>query len=585
VRTRVIAALIAALALLAWVVTPALAAAPLRLGTAPGHAAGTKGHPVPIRTLIAGGRTGSATRPAPGLSGLSETALTVGGTVVLLAVAIWVARRLMGRARSRAGSRPDVASRPPGPSAAELTAQASLTLVQTDDAVLTSEQELGFVIARFGERAAAPFSVAVQSARAELRDAFRLRQLLDDGPANEPTTEARLSEICARCAAASSLLDEQAEAFDGLLNIARSAPQLVAEVDTDIAQQSARLDRSRQVLGRLADKYTPDAALAVASNPDQAAERLQFAADCLASARQELAAGDSVAAAVLLQAAEAGADHATDLLTGVQHMEAELTQAASAVPAALREVDAEIAEATAFLSRTPDDERAALVATAQAVSADVRAKQAAGAFDALAALRDVQQADAAIDRALAGARSGEARRQRALAVLDQAMLVARSSVTAAEDFITTRRGGVGSAGRTKLAEGQRHYRQAIDCAQRDPDAALTEAQRADALAQQARALSEQDVARFDDGEPGAAGTGAGLRGAILGGILIDSRAGGIGPGSFGPGSFGGAGTRGRHSITGIAGEDSGTGEHGGSREQSVTGEHGGSREQSVTGRV
>jgi hypothetical protein len=298
----------------------------------------------------------------------------VAGIVVLLTVAIWGARRLTA---GRRGARLDGMAVPAGPTTAELTAQTSRALVQIDDAVLSSEQELGFAIARFGERAAAPFSAAVQLARAELRDAFRLQQLVDDSPGNEVITQSRLAEIGAHCAAASSLLDEQAEAFDRLHDVAGGAQQLVAEVDTHIAQEVARLSRCRQVLGRLAGKYTPDAVLPVASNPDQAAERLEFAGDSLAGARQELAAGDSAAAAALLQAAEAGADQATDLLTGVQHMEAELTQAASAVPAALREIDAEIAEATAFLSRTPDDERSALVAAARAVSVDVRAQQAA----------------------------------------------------------------------------------------------------------------------------------------------------------------------------------------------------------------
>jgi hypothetical protein len=573
VRTRVIAALIAALALLAWVITPALAAAPRRPRAAHSYAAENTGHPVPIPMLRAGGPAAAVTTPASRPSGAGETALVVAGIVVLLTVAMWGARRLT--AGRRAGARADRMSVPAGPTTAERTAQTSRALVQTDDAVLSSEQELGFAIARFGERVAAPFSAAVQSARAELRDAFRLQQLVDDSPANEAITQSRFAEIGAHCAAASSLLDEQAEAFDRLHDVAGSAQQLVAEVDTHIAQEAARLSRCRQVLGRLADKYTPDAVLAVASNPDQAAERLEFAVDSLAGARQELAADDSAAAAAHLQAAEAGADQATDLLTGVQHMEAELTQAASAVPAALREIDAEIAEATAFLSRTPEDERAALVAAARSVSADVRAQQAAGAFDALAALRDVQQAASAIDRALAGARTSDARRQRAMAVLDQAMLVARSSVTAAEDFITTRRGGVGAAGRTKLAEARRHFQQAIGYAQRDPDAALTEAQHADALAQQARALSEQDVARFGDAEAGPAGAGvwgpggAGFRGAILGGILIYSR-----PGSIGPGSFGGVGTRGRHSVGrkySVDGEHSTAGEHSATSEQSVTG--------------
>jgi hypothetical protein len=506
VRTGVAAAVVAVLSVLAW--------------------AGPR--------AVAGTRRSGAT-PAPHLSGINQTAVILGAIVLAVALAIFMTRRLSRRSGGRAGTRPDLGPPPPGPAAAELTArasQASQALVETDDAVRTSEQELGFATATFGEHAAAPFSAALQAARAELSAAFKLRQLLDDDvPGNEATRRSYLAGISAHCATANRLLDEQSEAFDGLQDLQARAPQVVAEVDAHVVQQSARVGRSRQVLDQLAAKYTPGAVVAVASNPDQAAERLEFAATSLASARQELADGQSGEAAVLLQAAESGADQATDLLNGVEHMEAELTQAASALPGGLREVDAEIAEATSLLADQPRDERATLVASAQEIAADVRAQQSAGPFDALAALRRVQQADAALDRALAGARAEQDRRERARAVLDQAMLVARSSATAAEDFITTRRGGVGITARTRLAAAQRHFQQAISSAQPDPEAALGEAQEADSLAQQARTLAEQDVAGF-----------GGLDGAMLGGILITSTPGG----RIGPGSFGGIATRDRH---------------------------------------
>ncbi|HEY2593172.1 MAG TPA: TPM domain-containing protein, partial [Chloroflexota bacterium] len=474
-------------------------------------------------------------------------------------------------------------------------AHAARALVATDDAVRTSEQELGFATARFGEHATAPFSATLQSARAELRAAFQLRQLLDDDVSkHDAAARSRLADIRAHCAEASRLLDEQSEAFDQLQDLAARAPQLVAEVDAHVVQQAARVRHSRHVLDHLSAKYTPDALVAVVSDPDQAAQRLEFAADCLARARHELANGQSGTSAVLLQAAESAADQATDLLNGVEHMEAELTQAASALPGALREVDAEIAEATAQPADQTEDGRATLVARAEALAAEVRGQRAAGPFDALAALRDVQQADAMLDHALASARTEQTRRERARAVLDQAMLVARSSVTGSEDFIETRRGGVGATARTRLAEAQRHFQQAIGRALPDPESALTEAQRAGVLARESRAIAEQNVAVFDhaqvaaprqasseygvarvdgiatvDGIDGIDGigavdgvargnrvdrVGAGLSGAILGGIVIGSVIDGRSPeeGSarygLGPGSFGGVGTRSRHSA-------------------------------------
>ncbi len=88
------------------------------------------------------------------------------------------------------------------------------------------------------------------------------------------------------------------------------------------------------------------------SSPGQARERLEFARARLAAARESLAAESTGPAAVSLQAAESAADQAEALLNGIEHMEAELTQAASALPTALREIDTDIAEATALPDRT-----------------------------------------------------------------------------------------------------------------------------------------------------------------------------------------------------------------------------------------
>jgi hypothetical protein len=547
VRTRATAALIAALAVLPWVGPAAMAAdRPHQSGTAPAR------HLAADRPRLPG------TTPALHLGGLNDTAVVIVGIVLLVAIAIFVSLRIRrrgapGRSGSdRSGRAPNAARRvghgrmqpattdrghPAGLGTDELAAEAAEALVETDDAVRTSEQELGFASARFGDRAARPFAAALESAQAELGEAFRLQQLLDDdSAASDAARRSRLTGIRAHCAEASRLLDAQAEAFDQLHEAdarpTQLAGQLAAEVDAHVAQQTARISRSRQILAGLAARYTPDAVLTVVTNLDEAAQRLEFAAASLARARHELAGGRSADAAVQLQAAEAGADQATDLLNGVEHREAELTQAASALPGALREVDAEIAEAEALLAGLTQDKRATAVTRAQAVAGDVRASLAGGPFDSLAALREVQLADAALDHALASVRADQARRERTRAVLDQAMLVARSSVIAADDFITTRRGAVGAAARTRLAEAQRHFRQAIAAAQPDPEAALSEAQEADLLAEQAWSVAERDVAGFHDRRV------AGPGGAILGGILIGD----------GPGSFGGAGTRRRHSA-------------------------------------
>ena len=469
---------------------------------------------------------------------------------------------LGGRRNSRQASGP-----PPGPSLGELDAGAAQALVQTDDAIRTSDAELGFAVAGFGEQAAKPFSAALKAAQAELAAAFRLRQLMDDKPGSEREQRALLTEISTRCAEANGLLDEQAAAFDHLQDLAARAPRVLAEVDAHTTQQTARLGQSRQILDRLAGKYAPQAVTVAAAEPEHAAQRLEFAVAWLADARQALAADQADQAAVLLQAAESAADQASDLLDAIKHCEAELTQASSALPAALREIDTDIAEASAVLAGRQSYDLAELMASAQQAAATARVQLSGGPFDSVATLRMLTQADATLDQVLASARTERDQQLRASAVLDQAMLVARTSITGAEDFISTRRGGVGARARTRLAEAQRHFREAIGAAQTDPVSAVSQAQRADALGQQARSLAEQAIARFRYGQPSPAVVHGDLGAAILGGIVIASAPGGSGhgggyrpgtqtgfgtAGSLGPGSFGGQDSRGRHSFGGRA---------------------------------
>jgi hypothetical protein len=215
------------------------------------------------------------------------------------------------------------------------------------------------------------------------------------------------------------------------------------------------------------------------------------------------------------------------------------------------------------------------VARAEAVLAD-----AGDPRDPLTSLRRLEEAERALDEGLARARDAAVRDQRARALLDQALLSARSAMTAAADFIATRRGAVGPDARTRLAEAQRHVEQALAVARHDPAAALHEAQQADALAQHALALAQSDVEQWSSPYGGPVrGGGVDLGSLVLGGILLGGgggyggggygggygvRRGGYGGGGFGglgglgggrrggggrfgggPGSFGGSGTRGR----------------------------------------
>ena len=468
------------------------------------------------------------------------------------------------RSRRRAAATADSSA----PTLDELDARASSLLVETDDAVKTSEQELGFATAQFGEEAAAPFAKAIDEARADLAASFRLRQQLDDAvPEDDATRRRMLDEIITRCEAANESLDAEADAFDRLRDLEQNAPQVLAEVERRAAELGPDVAALSGALDELRSRYAESALESVKSNDEQASERLDFIATAAGDARRRLDSGDSAAAVAVLAAQEA-VGQAAQLVEAVNRLRADLDQAGEGLRRAVQQTTQDLTAAKALLGGgQPSPDLASRVASAEYALTAVQRELARGRFDPLAATERIELAQQELSAALQGVRDEQARKERARAVLDQTMLAARSEISAIQDFITTRRSGVGSEARTRLAEAQRHLEQAMALARHgDSEAALQEAQHARQLATQAGQLARNDVGAMvgEGGLFGGGSPGGGLAGAILGGILIDSMLGGgragrggggfgggfggsrsWGGGSRGPGSFGGRGTRAR----------------------------------------
>ncbi|WUF75394.1 TPM domain-containing protein [Streptomyces nojiriensis] len=539
------------------------------IGAANGYNAVLGGQPVPVPTIT----------PGPANPGGKESGESGAGDFVLPVVAVGAAGALAAytytrrKRRDAAGGGRGTTTGPGWPEGApdrlplpELDASAKTLLVETDDAVRTSTEELGFASAQFGEEAARPFVVAVAYAKDELTHAFRLRQQLDDAyPEDDATRRRMLDEIVARCTEANRRLDAESADFDRLRDLEKNAPQALASVEEGYLDLTGRAATAEATLTALARRYADSASAPVATNAEQAKDRLLFTATNLGLAHAAVDAGENGTAAVHVRAAEAAVDQAATLVDAVERRAQELAEAAGKLPGSLTETDTDLADARGLLTGTAEGTSTAdlrgRIGRAEAVLADVRREEAAGRYDPIDALRRVEEADAALDEALAGARERESGRQRAVALLDQALLAARSSIGAATDYITTTRGAVGSQARTRLAEAGRHLERAVSVAAADPAGALAEAQRADGLARQAQELAEQDVRAFQDPYAGRR-HGGGQGGAVLGGIILGEilRGGGGGFGGFGggggdgfggggggsgPGSFGGGGTRGR----------------------------------------
>ncbi len=485
--------------------------------------------------------------------------------VILVIAAFVVIRSLKKSSRARAaagGASPAGGQAKAVVSLDELRKQANQQLVETDDAIKTSEEELGFATAEFGDAAAAPFVQALSEARTELGAAFKLRRELDDA-ADEPTQRRLMTAILERAASANERLDAQAERFDRLRDLENNAPQLIARLEERLTGLEARLPQATQTLEELAAVYAAAAVSSASASPDEARARLEFARQQIAASREDLDAGRRGEAVVTALAAEEAAGQAQLLLDAVERLREDLAAAAGRIDEAAAETQRDIAEAQAIGDQA---QFAALIATARA-AADAAAVAAApeGGRDPLAALLRLREADDALERALQQVRDARAQRARAAASLERALLAARSEVSSATDYITTHRGAIGSDPRARLAAAQQNLDQALAIGETDPVTAAQAAAQAQQLAGSALAGAQAEVGAAEAATSsqqmgGGMGGGMGnLAGAIIGGILVNTMLGGGGGfgggggggrrggsggfGGFGPASFGGGGTR------------------------------------------
>lgn len=470
------------------------------------------------------------TRAAAGGGG-GVSGWLVAGVVGLLAIGlIW----FLASRRSR-GARGGDPSRLP---LDQLTTRAGSALVALDDAVKTSEQELGFAEAQFGVEATRQFTAVLADAKQKLGRAFALRQQLDDAePESEAQARAMLTEVLQLCQSADEALDAQAEEFATLRDMQSRAPQVLAATRQRAQEVSSRLAGARAALATLATTYPPAALGSVAANPDQAQA-------LLAAAEQSVAQGlavvetDRAAAVGLARAAEDAVAQAVRLLDAVDHAGADLAAAGAKLDAGLASIGADVADAARLAAGDPAVTAAAQAAQ-QAISEATAARQGG---DQLAAITHLTEAEAALDAALGPARQEADRLERTRTQLATTLGQLTSQVRATSDFIDTRRGAVGPEARTRLAEAARLAQEAERTSATDPAAALAVAQRAASLAQSAQQLAEADVQRWQAGRGGGSGGLGGLESMVLGGILMgqsNRRRGGAPGGGFG-GGFGGS---------------------------------------------
>ncbi|MFD4353559.1 TPM domain-containing protein [Nocardia sp. NPDC058518] len=487
------------------------------------------------------------------------------GVLILIALAVVVvAGGLMLFSRKRRGKRERAEltnARELDPTDSPALAKLSLPtlhalsrerLVEIDDAVRTSGEELTLATSEFGDTAVTPFRSALDAARAATAKAFTIRQQLDDAVPETPDQQrAMLVELIATAGKADRELDAQVTDFDAMRDLLIDAPARLDALTRDIIELTARMPGSEAELARLDSTYPPSVIAPIHDNVRMAQGRITFAENNIDNARTALAqpVGQQGGAVAAIRAAEGAIGQAKTLLDAVDQAATNIQQARDGLPAALDELRADLSSAKSLTEFGGAD-------LASAVSSATTALNAQNAdSDPLGTFHDAVTADAELDRAIAAASDRKLAVEDLRRRLDRTLTDAAARIDAASSFITTRRGGIDAEARTRLSEAQRHLDEARGLAAGDPERALVSAQTAADLGGRAMQQAQASVQAWETRQPMSGG--GSQTGAVLGGILLNellrgamtggSRRGGFGGGGFGgggggyrPGSFGGS---------------------------------------------
>ena len=425
---------------------------------------------------------------------------------------------------------------------AELAKRAGAALVAADDAVRSSEEELGFAKAQFGLQATDTFTAALAEAKTKAQRAFHVRQELDDDiPETEPQQRQMYAEILQLTHEMNETLNAQAEQFAKLRNMQARAPQVLDELEQRAGEVARQIEDARIELVQLANRYPPASLASISQNPDHAKALLASARQSIANGRAKVAEEDRATAVTHARVAEEAIGQADTLLKNVHGAGAALAEATTRLDAAIASITADVRDANRLAPREPN----VIARRQEAEAAIAQGYQAREGGDPLAAIQRLTSAETAIDTVLAPFRQEDENNRRAADQLYDRMGRLDSQIRAVSDYIATRRGTVGTDARTRLSEATRLAHEAKSIAGNQPVVALQKVVRAEQMAADAQQLAERDANRYDGGGFGGfgGGYGGGQRGGldvgslILGGILL----GGGGHGGGWGGGFGGGG--------------------------------------------
>jgi uncharacterized membrane protein YgcG/predicted nucleic acid-binding Zn-ribbon protein len=421
-------------------------------------------------------------------------------------------------------------------------------VVDVDNALRTSTNELALAIDEFGKERTEPFTDAVNDAKAALTQAFTVRQQLEDATPETPAQRRELlTRVVVSAARADRELESQTEAFEQLRDLVINAPSRLDGLTQQYVELTSRIAPAEQRMAGLHNDFDDAALTSISGNVAGAKERLAFADRNISSARAlatHAESGKQTSLVDAFHAAESALGQALSLLDAVDTAASDIRHAIASLPSAMADIQASIKRASDQLQQTPKTKSrhvAELTAARDEAARAVDNARGGGSADPLGTFARLTKADADLNRLLTTLAKEQATAERLGRSYEQAMFTAQSRVRAVSEYIDTRRGSIGPEARTRLAEAKRQLQVAQDKRTTNLTEAIAYANGASAWAAYAQSLANADVqsAQRAYGRRG----GSNETGALIGGIIIsDLLSGGMrgGLGGWIPTSFGGS---------------------------------------------
>ncbi|MDE1565512.1 TPM domain-containing protein [Actinotignum sanguinis] len=476
--------------------------------------------------------------------------VALGGGVVVVIIGAVVFVRSRKRKQAENKIREDLAA---------LGKRAAAALLATDDGVRSAAAELNFARAQFGVNSVRSFDQALAQAQHYLQEAFNQRQLLDDDIPDTPEqVRAYNTAILELTDKAQRAITEQEEEFSRLRDLAANVEEAAARVREGAADIRTNLPSATRQLDSLAASYGEGAVATFRTYPADIESLLAGAEDALGQVDRLLSGGERNQAVPFVRIAEQALDEAAERYRAISNVQESVNRAFAQLAEHISSISADIADAHRI-----GGDHAPVVAARDRAAALVE-KYRGERVDPLAGIRELTEAERALDGALAPARNAEENYRRQAAGVERDRQRAQAAVQRAEAMVSQNRWTTGNEARAPL-EAARTALQAGDTSddlakRRDYYArAESYAQRATDAVQ--AALSARSSGGFG-GNNGGGDVGSLLLGMFLGSLsgggsrhnsgwgsgwgsgFGGGRAGGFGGFGGGSGGFGGGGAAG-----------------------------------------